>query len=397
MASNATHNEMSRSTWSGRGSLAELVRELERRKDTTFDFVTNTKNLSVVCEGGEARLVRSAGSDAASREFIGSDGLPLNDSALGQLGDRMSPGIPGKFLRELVGQRPAQASNLLTGLLHETNSNNLVRCLDGNVRAFLSDKYNPGLDNHTLAFAALRVARDHGAEVLECNLTDSYMRIKMVRRDLWESIDEVRAGQGGWYAGGLGNQEYLKRVAANTRGDMPGGPGTIHPVSTIGNSETGHGAMFTRIGILRAVCFNLATVETVISNVHLGARLDPGIFRPETIKQDVTAIMMKASDSIATAFHPARFAQVAARIRDAQNTPVEATRGVDFALGQGMFTKDERDTLLAHFLGGSDQTAYGLAQAVSRFAQDVDADRADTLESFAGSIINKPEAVLASK
>lgn len=377
--------------WSGRGTLAQLVEELERQKDATVDFVTDTRNLGVRCDGDGGAYLVPAGGDAS--EFILED-TPINPSALAQIGERVSPNIPVRFLRKLVAERPERAERLITDLLHDTASTNLVRILDGRVRAFLSDRYQP-LDNYTLAFGAMDVAKQHGGEVIECSLSDNAMRIKMTTRSIFDAIEGAREGGGNWYVGGLGNKEHLNRVAANTRGDLPGGPGTVHPLVTIGNSETGHGALNVRMGVLRAVCFNLATVETVVSNVHLGARLDPGIFSRDTIRKEAEATMAKASDSIATAFNEERFAKIVAVCSGAQSVRVDPSKAVDMAVAGDAIPKEKRDELLAHFLGQQvDHTAYGMAQAVARLAQDEDnPEAASDYEDFAGKIIAQPSLV----
>lgn len=397
-----SHAEYSNSPWSGRGNLAQLVKELERQKDKTFDFVTDTRNLKVVVEADEGKqvpLLLSTGSDRNLTEFIPSEGLPVLDKTVAQLGERMSPSIPVKFLRNLVQDRPEIASGLLTDLLRETGSTNLVRTLDGNVRAFLSDRYQP-LDNYQIAFAALEVAQRTGAEVVEATLSDTRMRIKFVNRNVWDAVDELKQGdRGSWYAGGLGSQEYLSKVGASAKGELPGGPGTIHPIVTVGNSETGHGSLFMRMGILQAVCFNIATVEQILNQIHLGSRLDPGIYSQETMRKEAEAVMCKATDNITTAFNTDRFKAIVAKVNAANEVVVEPTKAVDFAVAQGAVTQEKRDDLLAHFLGDSaaglvGNTAYGLAQGLARFAQDIeDPDDAAELEHFAGKIIDTPKLV----
>lgn len=393
-----SHAEYSNSPWSGRGNLATLVKELERQKDATFDFVTDTRNMEVAVTESQAFL-KSSGKDRNLSEFIPERGLPISDKAIGQLGQRMSPGVPVKFLRELIAVRPLIAQELLTKLLHDTASTNLVRALDGNVRAFLSDAYQP-LDHYSLAFAALEVAKEHGAEVIEATLSDAKMRIKFTTRGIWDAIDEVKQGdRGNWYSGGLGNQEHLSKVAAKTGGPLPGGPGTVHPLVTIGNSETGQGTLFVRMGLVQAICNNLATVEQIMNQVHLGARLDPGIYSQSTMRLEAESVMAKATDNISTAFNEDRFRAIVARANAANRVEVEPTKAVDFAVAQQIVTQEQRDDLLAHFLGESaaglvGKTAYGFAQGLARFAQDVeDPDAAADIEDFAGQIIAKPSLV----
>lgn len=389
---NTTHNEHGVSGgWNGRGGLAALVAELDRQKASKVDAVIDTRMLKVEARSGGARdgalfLVPVA---AQAREFMPTDGVEISDSALCQIGERVSPNIPAKFLRSLAGERPTRAAELATALLHDTGKRNFVRMLDGRVRAFLSDRYR-ALENYDLAFGALDVARELGAEVLEASLSDKTMRLKMVRRDVFDTIDATRSGdKGGWYAGGLGSKDYLSRVHARTGGDLPGGPGTVHPVVTIGNSETGHGGLFARIGILHAVCFNLATVETVVANVHLGERLEVGVFTAETVTAESRAIMLKARDSIRAAFTEDKFRKVVAAIKGANEIEIAApTTAVGNLVENADLSESAMDSILAHFLGDYRPTLYGLSQAVARYAQDVeDGDTAGDVEELAGKLV----------
>lgn len=377
--------------WNGRGTLANLVAELDRQRSTKVDVVADSRTMRVEARSGGARdgalvIVPTA---PQTREFIPSEGVEISESALVQIGERVSPSIPAKFLKSLAADRPARAADLVSGLLFDTGKRNLVRMLDGRVRAFLSDRYRT-LEHYDLAFAGLEVARDLGAEVLEASLSEKTMRIKMVRRDLWDSIDATRSGdKGGWYAGGLGSPEYLSKVGAKSGGNLPGGAGTIHPVVTLGNSETGHGGLFARLGILHAVCFNLATVETVVANVHLGERLDVGIFAGDTLTAEAKAIMLKARDSIRAAFDEAKFRAVVARIRQANEDVIEApSTAVGNLVKNSELTDTARDSILAHFLGDYKATRYGLSQAVARYAQEVeDGDEAADVEGLAGVLV----------
>jgi len=242
-----------------------------------------------------------------------------------------------------------------------------------------------------MAFTAMEVARDCGADVLEASLSDTHMRLKFVSRQVWDAVDTNRSGNNGnWYAGGLGSQEYLGKVGARSHGDMPGGPGTIHPVVTISNSDTGHGGAHARIGILQAVCYNVATVEDVCREIHLGSKLDAGVFTSETRAADDESTMLKMKDSIIAAFSRDKFKSIVAKVKNANNKGIEnPTDAVDNIVKTHKMTDIQRDLILAHFIGGNvTKTQYGLGQAVARAAQDVDSgDVAVEMEDLAGQLV----------
>ena len=388
-----THSEYS--TFRGRGSLQNVVNELNRQRETKIDFVADTRDLRVESFAEQLRLIPQAGRPQIN-EFLGLNGVELTDQSLQQIGSKCRPEIPWKFLKALSLEKRDSTADLLNDMFLDVNRR-LVRCLDGKVRAFLSDRYRI-LDNYDLAFQALDTVQKAGGEVLEAQLTDRHMRLKFTTRQLWDSIDETRssAPQSSWYSGGMGNQEHLSRVAARTKGALPGGPGTVHPLVTVSNSETGHGGLSIRLGIVRAICFNLATVEDTVAQVHLGKKLDVGMFQEETIKADQDVVWMKCRDAIQTAFHPASFGRIVSAAQKANETEIEApsAAAVDHLIATTDITEDSRDSILEYFVREYDKTAYGLAQAVSRSAQDItDADAATELESIAGKIISCPSMV----
>lgn len=381
------------SGWSGRGTLTSLVAELDRQKATKLDFVVDSRTVRVERAKGGANdgAMMLVGLTNQAREFV-QDGMPILPKALLQFGERVTPNIPTKFLKELLEQRPDRCAELITNLLHDTGNRNLIRCLEGRVRAFLSNKFRI-IDHYDLAFAALDVAREKGAEVFECGLSDTSMRLKLCDRKVWDVIDTVRQdSKGSWYAGGLGDQKFLSKVAAHSKGDLPGGPGTVHPAATISNSETGHGGLNTRISILAGICFNLATVETVVARVHLGEVMEVGILSQEAIAADSKAIMLKARDAIRAAFTPETFAKLVAKCRAAAEDPIEApTTAVNNLVANAGLSDAARDSILAHFLKDYNPTRYGLAQAVARYAQESDdADASSDIEILSGKLIETP-------
>ena len=377
--------------WSSRSSLKELVEELDRQKESKIDFIADSRELAVIKHPEQEGVYCLAPDAVRVSEWLPSSTKTiLRDEAMCQLGERLDPTIPRTFLRTLSKERPERFLDLMNGLLKDTGKRRLIRCMDGQVRAVLSDKYRV-IDNHDIAFAALDAVRSFDGEVIECAISEKHMRIKFTSRKIFDAIDEMRTSgdKSKWYAGGMGNQEFLSKVGAKTQGELPGGPGTVHPLVTISNSETGHGGFNVRIGILRAICFNLATIETVAAKIHLGSKMELGIFQPETIESESKTIFLKARDAIHSAFDPIHFKRLIAKCKVAQNDPIEAPGdAIDNVIKANSLPQETREHILAHFLRDYDQTRYGLSQAVSRYAQDVDSpDAADQLEVAAGRLI----------
>lgn len=391
-----TKSEYSASPWSGRGSLEQMLAELDRQKATRVDFVADSRQLSVSAgEDGGLLLCPTA---SQTEEFVDKAGVAFSMRSLKQFGGRLNPSVPAKFTEGLADTYPSIAAQLINDVAQANGKRHLFRCLDGRCRAVLSDKYRI-MDHYDVAFSAMQAVQASNGEVVECSLSDTHMRIKFTSRNVWDAINLNREGdRGNWYSGGIGNQDHLRRVGARSGGDLPGGPGTVHPLVTVSNSETGHGGLNVRIGLLQAICFNLATVESVVQEVHLGSKLDEGIFTEETRQKDSEAVMLKCRDAVTAAFDSQKFAAMVAKANAAQSDAIEApTAAVNqFVEGQSL-SEEVRDGILAHFLRDYDQTRYGMAQAVARYAQDVtEAEAASTLEDLAGKLIVEPSLVAAA-
>lgn len=385
--------------WKGRGRLEDLMAELERQRESKVDVVLDGRQLLLTPRlpkidektgkryGGRVEL---GGLSPQVREFLGT-GTALTDKALPQLGERLSPSLPTRVMREMADQHPDLLADMANQLFARNAQKHLVRMLDGRVRSIHSNCYRC-LDHYDLAFHALDVGKSHGAALLEGTLTDSKMRLVFVGTGVRDYIDTFRSGdKGSWYAGGFGDQKHLSKVHARSVAEqLPGlEPNTLLPVVTVSNSETGQGGMTASCGILLAGCFNLAIVEDRLFQAHLGKAMEPGVLRPETIKAEAEAIMLKARDVIGVAFDSDRFSSLVDRLRPAAERRIDSpTSAVSQIVKDYSLSEAAKDSILAHFMGDYKPTQFGLAQAVARHAQSVeDADDAQELERLAGKLM----------
>lgn len=376
-------------TWTFRGNLRRMVDELERQKQSRLDVVIDGRDMRVDAVGpGVLQLVPHT---PRATEWLDAAGTPMTARVLGQYVERMNPKIPIKFFRELAQVMPAKAATLATDVLHHAPKRHFVRMLDKRVRAFLSGKYR-AIDNFDLAFTALDVATKVDAMPLECSLSETNMRMKLISKNLWDEVAAERDlnPSGHKWFGQTGNQRFLRNALGLAETELPAGPGTVYPVVTISNSETGHGGLTVQIGLLRALCSNLAAIETGVAMIHAGARNESlGIYSAETIALESKTYVSKATDAIKAAFHPAKFAELVAKANKAQEQKIEApSDAVDNVAKVLTLSEDRKKALLNHFYAAQNPSRYGMAQAVSRLSQDVEnPDDAFELERAAGKLI----------
>lgn len=108
--------------------------------------------------------------------------------------------------------------------------------------------------------------------------------------------------------------------------------------------------------------------------------------------------MMKLQDTVRAAVDEARFAKVLDTMRKSTEAKLDTTdipalvklTGSNFSL-----TDAEGKGVLQHLLEGADYTLYGLANAVTRYSQDVESyERATELETIGYSVMTMSPAML---
>jgi hypothetical protein len=340
-------------------SIQELAAELERQNAVKKDLVADSGSILMSTNSEMTRpairLLNSVYEDAP---------LEINSIAHRQIG--LHTKIPAAYYDRMLTEDLALLSaNVNRWLLNGPTSRHMLRTLDGTTRAFLSDRYRR-IDNVEIAGALLPILGEMGlttADVKSCELTDSRMYIKVVN----------------------------PRIEAEVKkGDI------VQAGVAISNSEVGLGSVQVSPLIFRLVCTNgMIAQDGAVRKYHTGRINDVDdnmeIYRDETIEADDRAFIMKLEDSVRAAVDQARFAQLVGKLREATEAMIEAPKVpqvVELASKQYGFTQGEGQGILGHLIAGGDLSLYGLANAVTRQAQDVpDYDRATQLEAAGYQLI----------
>ncbi|GHV33152.1 hypothetical protein FACS18949_06330 [Clostridia bacterium] len=236
----------------------------------------------------------------------------------------------------------------------------MVRTLDGTARAFLSDRYRR-IDNYEIAQNVLPIIGEMpDARVESCEVTENRMYLKIVNPRL--ELDVV-----------------------------PGD--TVQAGIVISNSEVGLGSVSVMPLVYRLVCANGMIVNDYGKRkYHIGRENEESweLFSDETLIADDNAFMLKLADIVRTAVDAAKFAVIVDKLRDAAHTRITApvVDMVELTGRQYGFTKIESDGILQHLITGGDLSLYGLSNAVTRAAADVESyDRATALEGAGWQIV----------
>ena len=211
-----------------------------------------------------------------------------------------------------------------------------------------------------------------GASVESCELTESRMYLKVVNP--WVTA-EVK------------------------KGDI------VQAGIIISNSEVGMGSVNVSPLVYRLVCSNgMIAQDGAVRKYHVGRANEGGedfsIYRNETIEADDKAFLMKLEDSVKAAVNQARFAAIVDKMREATEATMEAKvvpQVVELASKEYGITEAEGKGILGHLIAGGDLSLYGLANAVTRQAQDVESyDRSTELEATGYKIITMAPALWRS-
>lgn len=326
-------------------TLQELAIELDRQSKAKRDLIVETGALRMDADETGIKL------NVGDREIFG-----VNDIAHRQFGQHLR--IPAQYYDRMREENPLLlTTNVNTWLQQEPNTRRMLRTLDGNARAFLSDRYRR-IDNYEVAQTVLPIIGSmDGAKVESCELTERRMYLKVVNTRI---------------------------TAELSKGDV------VQAGIVITNSEVGHGSVSVRPLIFRLVCLNGMIVEDgSVRKYHVGrvneADENFGIYRDETIEADDRAFLMKIEDAVNAAVDQARFASIVDRLRESREAKIDppaVPKVVELTSKEFGITQKESEGILGHLIAGGDLSLYGLANAVTRHAHDVDSyDRSTELEA----------------
>ncbi len=334
--------------------------ELERQKTAKKDFIVDTGAMRMTAEDGRSAL--EVGTPATGIVPYG-----INDIAHRQIGQFLK--IPAAYYDRMRSTYPDLLVENVNGWLSQTpGTSRMIRTMDGVARAFLSERYRR-IDNYEIATAVLPIiAGLAGATVESCELTDSRMYIKVVDP---RTTAEIRKGD------------------------------VVQAGVVITNSEVGMGSVNVSPLVYRLVCSNgMIAQDNAVRKYHVGrtntADDDFGIYRDETIQADDRAFLMKLEDSVRAAVSQAHFERLVGKMREATDAKLNAAtvpQVVELTAKEYGFTEDEGKGILGHLISGGDLSLYGLANAVTRHAQDVESyDRSTDLEAAGYRIITMAPA-----
>ena len=339
-------------------TLVDLAHELNRQLASKRDLVVPSSLMSCRTDpGGELQLsidVRSA--DSAVGKTYG-----VTELARRQLAEKLR--IPFTYFERMRIEQPDLLDHNVNTWLQSDEDRRMVRTLDGQVRAVLSDRYRR-LDNFDLA--------EHVFPIL--------MRLQGAR---FESVELTET------------KMYLKVVTPQVAFEVAPGD-VVQAGIVITNSEVGCGSLSVQPLIYRLVCRNgLIVPDHSLRKTHVGRSLGlegdaVSLFQDDTLAADDRAFFMKVRDVVEAAVSETTFRQFAQKMQRTLDIPLsgDPVKAVEVLANRYTLNDSERAGILRHLIVEGEMSAYGLVNAVTHYSQDVqDYDRATDFEALGGKLI----------
>ena len=290
----------------------------------------------------------------------------LHKHALTQVCDRA--GVPQTYLNRLLERdygRELLIENLTTIYAKEDNQRFLVRSVNDEVRGVLSDSFRR-MDSAPVIEAFAKTCGEVGAVPVEGIGGDLRWALKAILPMVFQPSKKA------------GTEELIAFYAQ------------------LSNSDFGKGALSCRIGMMRIVCTNYATLDEALRQVHLGKRLDDNIeFSAETYNYDTKTMVSAIKDIVKGTLGPAKINETVALIGKALEERIDPKQAWQELPKLGLL-KGEVDKVKEIFVdGGVEQLPQGttrarLANAISWFAKSAETpERRMELEIAAGEYMTE--------
>ena len=343
------------------GTITRLLEEGKIAQDYIAPIGVSRRN-------GEQRPVVSFKAAGRVQLSMPEGDFILHANAIGQVSEKM--GIPAKYLRELSAGAAWQ-KQLCATILNEHSgwterTRVLVRAVGTEVRGILSDSYRR-LNSVEILTAFIREAANQGAVV-----SDAYMNDTKV----WcETI-------------------LPTPIEIPTRKN---GTVVIFAGARFSTSDYGNGSVDMRSFLLNGACLNGMVRESVMRQVHLGAKLpDSMALSQKTYELDTQTTVSAVSDLTKGLYSRDTLMQKAVEIQGAAEVDVDFDKELKQLVQRGALLKNEGrevEKLLMNnnpddgVTGGA--TLWKLTQGITAFARAQQPERCRELHEISGQLLNR--------
>ena len=337
-------------------TVPELAQEISRQFKSKKDFLVAAKDVQThVIESDNGPGLLELGFALKGADYFTGK---LTENGHNQLGSLLS--IPAKYYDLMRASSAELLANNVKYWLERQSDRRTIRTLDGNVRAILSDKYRR-LDNYDLANSVLPMLQEAQATIESCEITE--------------------------------NKLYIKAITHKVQAEVKVGD-VVSAGILISNSETGHGSLSVKPLIYRLVCRNGTVADKyAMKKYHAGraSEMEQIEFANDTLNAEDKAFWLKVRDLVKHSLSEVTFKKIVSEMETATKLKIELPEhAIELATKRFAFGEGEKSNILKHLIEGGDLTSWGLGNAVTRMAQDVESyDRSTELESIGFEIMGQ--------
>lgn len=314
--------------------LNQMAVELERRNNAKRDFVADTRSL-VLDNTAHLKL------NLPTSKSI--DLLP-GETFRRQAATHYK--VPQDYAERIRETYPALYAQTFNTHMQGSPTRRMVRTLDGNARAFLSDRYRP-LDDYDLANAILpEIFRQPEMRLESSQFTESRFYLKAV---------------------------FPKIQAEVKKGDV------VQIGLVVSNSEVGAGAMQVMPMVYRLVCLNgMISPDYGQRRYHVGKRASEEesayeLYSDDTKRLDDATFYAKVRDTVKGILTHGVLEALTDKLREASQQKIEGVHiqnVIEVTAKRFAYGENTKAGLLRHLIEGGDLTRYGLMNAITRQSQD---------------------------
>lgn len=372
--------------------LATLASMLQDQSARRLDLVSPARAMHPVITAQNSLAMYVDHAEASGVDEQGHIVYAMADPILVTVGDVMLEGfatrlgIPMRYLRRMINERPSLAVDNIAGWLdHQPDEMHMIRTFRTDAegvafgRALLSPRFEH-IDNFDVLLGLLDGVRAAcpSAQFQHADLTDRKMSIRIVAEDISTNIADLLHG-------------YQPTFGGRTLDEYP----LLFAGLFVTNSETGDAAYSIGPRAIVQVCTNGMTRSVdALRRVHLGSRLEEGVvtWSDETRQNQIALIRSQTADAVRTFlsidYLEQRFVEdmrQANGIAIASHQAIAVAENITTANG---FSDAERNSILSAWMDQSTRlSALDLASALTRAAQSFDdSERASFVEDNALSL-----------
>lgn len=335
-------------------SIVDLAKKITANQDLKHDLIADTAQTPMlVSEDRKPYLVIPG---AAGGQY------PILPVAHDQIASRLS--IPAKYYGRMQADAPHLLADNVNHWFKANPEKRMLRTLGGDLRAFLSNRYNR-IENEEIAEVVLPILAElPEVRFVSAEITDSRM--------------------------------YIQAVTPRLQGEVKVGD-TVQAGIIISNSEVGLGAVSIKPIIYRLACLNGMVIDDGRFRAnHVGARIDntEALWSDEARKADDRAILLKVRDVERATLSEAVFSKNIERLRGLTEFSVKGdpAKAVEVLAKKVGATEAERGGILRSLIEGGDLSGWGLLNAITHQAHTAsDYDRSIEFEKMGGALIDLPK------